>query len=329
MKRAIPSMSSALAAVVMGASLLTSSAAWPQYPSRPMRIIVAWPAGGPTDTIARVLGQKLGDTMKQPVIVDNRPGAMGGIGSETAARASADGHTLLMAVLQDTTRPGLMPKVPFDVTKDVAPVIKVYELPFIITANAKILPAGTLQEVIAYAKANPGKLQYASPSIGSAGHLSFELIKQLSGFEAVHIPYKGSAPAIADLLGGQVPMMFGDIVSALPHVRSGRIKAIAVSTGTRIPALPAVPTVAESGFPGFLGVAWGGLMVPSGTPKEITARLNKEVGTILSAEDTQRRFREVGVEPAPPGTPADFAAFLSAEITKWGKLIKERGIILR
>ena len=328
MNRPIPHMFVAAARLVVMACLLGSTPVWSQYPTKTVRIVVAWPAGGPTDTIARVTAQKLGESLKQSVIVDNRPGAMGGIGSEVAARSTADGHTLLMAVLQDVTRPSLMSKLSFDVKKDLEPIIRVYDLPFIITVNPKVLRVSTLDELIAYAKANPGKLQYASPSIGSAGHLSFELLKQLASFEATHVPYKGSAPAITDLLGGQVAMMYGDIVSALPHVRSGRINAIAVSTAARVQSLPSVPTVAESGFPGFLGVAWGGLMVPAGTPDAIKTRLNKEVGAMLSADEVQKRFREVGVEPAAPGTRDDFGAFMSNEMGKWSKLIKDRGIKL-
>jgi tripartite-type tricarboxylate transporter receptor subunit TctC len=328
MNRVTPHFFFALGTLLLGASVLCSAPAWSQYPAKTVRIIVAWPAGGPTDTIARVTAQRLSDSLKQSVIVENRPGAMGGIGSEMAARAAPDGYTLLMAVLQDTTRPSLMSKVSFDVKKDLEPIIRLYELPFIITANPKVLGVSTLQELISYAKANPGKLQYASPSIGSAGHLSFELIKQLSKFEAMHVPYKGSAPAIADLLGGQIPVMYGDIVSALPHIRAGRINAIAVSTTKRIPALPAVPTVAESGFPGFLGVAWGGLMVPAGTPQAVKARINAEVAAALSADEIQKKFRDVGVEPAVPGTPDEFGAFMSNEMDKWGTLIKDRGIRL-
>jgi tripartite-type tricarboxylate transporter receptor subunit TctC len=294
-----------------------------QYPAKPVSLVVAWPAGGPTDTIARIMAQKLGEAFGQQVLVENKPGAAGMIGSNQVVRSPADGHTLLMAVVQDITRPSLLPSVPFSIEKDLEPIIKVYDLPFIITVNPKVLGVKTLGDLVAYAKANPGKLQYASPSAGSVGHLSFELIKQIAGFEATHVPYKGSAPAINDLLGGQVPMMYGDMVSALPHIQAGRIAAVAVSTAGRVGAIPDVPTVAESGFPGFLGVAWGGLMVPAGTPAAVKQRLHAEGARALAADDVKGRIRGLGVEPAPVASPEDFGAFMRSEMAKF---IRERSI---
>jgi tripartite-type tricarboxylate transporter receptor subunit TctC len=306
--------------------LAAAASAWAQYPEKPIRLIVAWPAGGPTDTIARIMAQKLGDSFGQQVFVENKPGAAGMIGSAESARSPADGYTMSMAVVQDVTRPSFMPKVSFDIAKDLEPVIKVYDLPFIITVNPQVFQVSSLKDIIEFAKANPGKLQYASPSNGSVGHLSFELIKQLAGFEAGHVPYKGSAPAINDLLGGQIPMMYGDMVSALPHIKSGRIKAIAVSTARRVPALPDVPTVSESGFDGFLGVAWGGLVVPAGVPAATKDRLYKEAAKALSSDDVKQRIRALGVEPAPVASAEDFGAFMRSEMAKWGKLINDRGI---
>lgn len=296
------------------------------FASKPLRLIVAWPAGGPTDTIARIMAQKLTDGLGQQVVVENKPGAAGMIGTGEMIWSPADGYTLSMAVVQDVTRPALMAKVPFDIQKDLEPVIKVYDLPFLIAINPQVLPANSLADIIAWAKKNPGRLQYASPSNGSMGHLSFELIRQIAGFEATHVPYKGSAPAINDLVGGQIPMMYGDMVSALPHIRSGRIKAIAIGTATRVGVLPDVPTVAESGFPGFLGVAWGGLVVPAGTPKPVKERLYAEASKALGMDDTQQKIRALGVEPAQVRSAEDFGAFMNSEMTKWGKLIKDRGI---
>ena len=306
--------------------LAAPSLLWAQYPEKPIRLIVAWPAGGPTDTIARIMALKLGNALGQQVLVENKPGAAGMIGSAEAARSPADGYTMSMAVVQDVTRPSLMPKVPFDIQKDLEPLVKVYDLPFIITVNPQVFPVSSLRQIIDFAKANPGKLQYASPSNGSIGHLSFELIRQLAGFDAIHVPYKGSAPAINDLVGGQIPMMYGDMVSALPHIRSGRIKAVVVSTASRVPVLPDVPTVSESGFEGFLGVAWGGLVVPAGTPRTVKDRLYRESAKALSNEEVQQRIRDLGVEPAPVKSSEDFGAFMRSEMEKWGKLIKERGI---
>jgi tripartite-type tricarboxylate transporter receptor subunit TctC len=306
--------------------LAAPGAAWSQYPEKPLRLIVAWPAGGPTDTIARIMAQKLGEALGQQVLVENKPGAAGMIGSAEAARSPADGYTMSMAVVQDVTRPSFMAKVPFDIQKDLEPVIKVYDLPFLITVNPQVFKVASLKGIIDFAKANPGKLQYASPSNGSVGHLSFELIRQLAGFDAVHVPYKGSAPAINDLIGGQIPMMYGDMVSALPHIRSGRIQAIAVSTAARVPVLPDVPTVAESGFEGFLGVAWGGLVVPAGTAKAVKARLYNESARALASDDVKQRIRALGVEPAAVRSAEEFGAFMRSEMSKWGKLIKDRGI---
>jgi len=317
--------------VIAGLLCGTSIGAWAQadasrYPNRPLRLIVAWPAGGPTDTIARLMAQKMGDGFGQQVLVENRPGAAGMIGTGETVRAPADGYTMSMLVVQDVTRPALMAKVPFDVQKDLSPLIKVYDLPFLIAVNPQNLAVKSLGDLIEYAKKNPGKLQYASPSNGSMGHLSFELIKQLAGFDATHVPYKGSAPAINDLIGGQIPMMYGDMVSALPHIRSGRIKAIAIGTSARLGVLPDVATVAESGFEGFLGVAWGGLALPAGTPRPIMDRLYAEASKALATDDVQKRIRALGVEPAAVRSSEDFGAFMGSEMAKWGKLIKDRGI---
>jgi len=318
-------IASALFAAAFAALLVPAPAA-AQYPSKPVRWIIAWPAGGPTDTIGRMVAQKLGEALGQQVLVENRPGAAGMIGSEAVARSAPDGHTLLMAVVQDVTRPALVPKIPFDVLKDLEPIIKVYDLPFIISVNRSVVPVDNLEQLIAYARERGDKFQYATPSNGSVGHLSFELLKQLAKFDATHIPYKGSAPAMQDLLGGQVPMMYGDMVSALANIRAGKIKAIAVSTAARVPVLPDVPTVAESGFPGFLGVAWGGIMVPAGTPAAIKERLYRETAKILETPDVQARIRGVGVEPAAIVPQEAFGAFMRSEMDKWGKVIRERDI---
>jgi tripartite-type tricarboxylate transporter receptor subunit TctC len=300
--------------------------AFAQYPDKALRLIVPWPAGGPTDTIGRIMAQKLSEGFGKSVVVENKVGAVGLLGTTEVARAPADGYTLGMVVVQDVTRPAFLPSVPIDVMKDLTPIIKVYDLPFLITVNPQVFPVATLKEIIDYAKKNPGKLQYASTSNGSVGHMSFELIKTLAGFEAVHIAYKGSAPAINDLLGGHIPMMFGDMVSALPHVRSGKIRAIAIGTAKRVAVLPNVPTIAESGFPGFLGVAWGGLAVPAATPAAVRERLHQEAARILASDDTQQRIRALGVEPAPADSAEAFRGFMQAEMEKWGKLIRDRKI---
>ena len=305
---------------------LFAAPAFAQYPDKALRLIVAWPAGGPTDTIARIMAQKLSEAFGKPVAVENKAGAAGLVGTSEAAKSPADGYTLSMVVVQDVTRPAFMPNVPVDVMKDLAPIIKIYDLPFLITVNPQALPVESLKDLVAYAKKNPGKLQYASPSNGSVGHLSFELMKTLAGFDAVHVAYKGSAPAINDLVGGHIGMMFGDMVSALPHVRAGKIKAIAIGTAKRVPVLPDVPTIAESGFDRFLGVAWGGLAVPAATPAAVRERLQRESARILAADDTQQRIRALGVEPAAPDSADAFRAFMQSEMDKWGKLIRDRNI---
>jgi tripartite-type tricarboxylate transporter receptor subunit TctC len=311
----VPLVAALLAAPVFG-----------QYPDKPLRLIVPWPAGGPTDTIGRIMALKLSENLGKPVPVENKAGAVGLLGTTEVVKSPADGYTLGMIVVQDVTRPAFMPNVPIDVMKDLAPIIKVYDLPFLITVNPQVFPVATLKDIIDYAKKNPKKLQYASTSSGSMGHMSFELIRTMSGFDAEHIAYKGSAPAINDLVGGHIPMMFGDMVSALPHIRSGKIKAIAIGTAKRVAVLPDVPTIAESGFPGFLGVAWGGLGVPAGTPVAIRERLHQEGARILASEDTQQRIRALGVEPATPDSAEAFRAFMQSEMDKWGKLIRERNI---
>jgi len=305
---------------------LSAASALAQYPDKPLRLIVPWPAGGPTDTIGRIMAQKLSEGVGKPVVVENKVGAVGLLGTAEMAKSPPDGYTLGMIVVQDVTRPAFMPNVPIDVMKDIAPILKVYDLPFLITVNPQVFPVNTLKDIIDYAKKNPKKLQYASTSNGSMGHMSFELIKTMSGIDAEHIAYKGSAPAINDLIGGHIPMMFGDMVSALPHIRSGKIRAIAIGTARRVSVLPDVPTIAESGFPGFLGVAWGGLGVPAGTPPAVRERLHQEGARILAQEDTQQRIRGLGVEPAPPESAEAFRGFMQSEMEKWGKVIRERKI---
>jgi tripartite-type tricarboxylate transporter receptor subunit TctC len=290
----------------------------------PIKLVVAWAPGGPTDNVARTVAQKLGEVLARRVYVENKAGASGMIGTESVVRATPDGNTLLMAVFQDVTRPELGMRQSFDVLKDLDPLIKVYDLPFVIAVNPSVLPVSTLAELIDYARKN--RLVYASSSNGSMGHLSFELIAQQAGIKVEHIGYKGSAPALLDVLGGRVPMMYGDIVSLLPQIRSGKLKAIAVGSATRLNSLPNVPTVAESGFPGFVGTAWGGIVAPIGMAPQVRAQLIDALHRVMSSSDIISKMRDSGVEPATVADPNDFARFMKAEATKWSQVIKDGGI---
>jgi len=295
------------------------------YPTRPIRLVVPYPPGGPLDIMARAIGQKLTEAWNQPVVVDNRAGAGGNIGADLVAKSRADGYTLLMgAVATHAINPSLYSKMPYDPVKDFAPVALVAQVPNILVVNPAV-PANTVRELIELARARPGYLNFASGSTGSTGHLAGELFNTMAGVKMVHIPYKGAAPAMADLLAGQVQLMFDNLASALPHVKAGKLRALAVTTLARSPAMPDLPTIAESGLPGFDLTTWFGLMVPAGTPPEIVAKLNAEVVRALNAKDMRERLEKMGAEPPANNTPEHFAAFIRAEAAKYARVVKESG----
>jgi len=294
------------------------------YPTKPIRIVVPFPAGGTTDILARAAAQRLSETLGQPAVVDNRPGAGGNIGAELVAKAPPDGHTLLMGTVgTHAINASLYSKMPYDHVRDFAPIILVAGVPNVLVVHPSV-PAGSVKELIAYAKANPGKLNFASSGSGTSIHLAGELFKTMAGVQMAHVPYKGSAPAVTDLLGGQVQLMFDNLPSALPHIKAGKLKALAVTSATRAAALPDVPTVAESGLAGFDATSWFGLLAPAGTPQPIIARLNSEVAKWLATAEAKEKMAGLGANTAGHSTD-EFVRHIAAETTKWAKVVKESG----
>ncbi|HEY9446055.1 MAG TPA: tripartite tricarboxylate transporter substrate binding protein [Burkholderiales bacterium] len=302
-------------------------AAAQQFPVRPIRIIVAYTPAGATDILARAVGQKMSEHWGQPVIVDNRPGAAGNIGTEIAAKAPADGYTLLMATAgSHGINPGLYRKLAWS-PKDFAAVSLVANVPNILVVN-NVLPIKSVKELIAYAKANPGKLSYGSPGLGSTAHLSMELFKSMTGTNLIHVPYKGSAGVLADVMSGQIAVTMDNIPPYLPQVGAGKIRALAVSPAKRTPAAPDIPTVAEAGVPGYESGAWFGLVAPSGTPKAVIAKLAAETQRILKLPDVHQRIASLGAEVV-GSSPEDFDAFIEREMAKWAKVIKDAHVELQ
>lgn len=295
------------------------------YPGRPVRILVAYPPAGTTDILARTVGQKMTESWGQPVIVDNRPGANGNIGTELAARATPDGYTILMAAAAThSINNTLYPKLTWDAVRDFAPIGLVAMVPNILVVN-NALPVKSVKELIAYARANPGKLTHGSPGSGSTSHLSMELFKSLTGTRMIHVPYKGSAPVLADMMGGQISLTMDNIPVYLPHAQAGRIRALAVGSRKRTPAAPDLPTAEEAGVPGLVAVSWFGLVAPARAPQRVVEQLSKETARILKLPDVHRRISDLGAEPV-GGTPQEYAAFIKSEINKWRKVIQAAGV---
>jgi tripartite-type tricarboxylate transporter receptor subunit TctC len=314
----------ALAAFAVLCAAFATGASAQGFPTKPIRIVVPFPAGGTTDVLARAAAQKLTETLGQPAVVDNRPGAGGNIGAELVAKSAPDGYTLLMGTVgTHAINPGLYPKLPYDHVKDFAPVILVAGVPNVLVVNPS-LPVNSVQELVAYAKANPGKLNFASSGNGTSIHLSAELFKLMAGVQMTHVPYKGSAPALQDLVGGQVQLMFDNMPSSLALIKAGKLKALAVTSKERAPALPDVPTIAESGLPGYDASSWFGLLAPAGTPPPAIARLNGEIAKWLATPEAREKLLAQGANAA-GGTPEDFARFIAAETAKWQKVVKESG----
>lgn len=314
--------------LVLFAALLAGgaggAAAQQGYPSRPIRFIVPYPPGGSTDILARVIGQNMSARWGQQVVIDNRSGAGGIVGTEIAATAPPDGHTIIMVTSSHATLPSLYKKMPYDTLKDFAPVTLVSSTPYILVAHPK-LGVKSVKELISLLKSKPGQFNYASSSSGGMGHIAGELFKSMAAVDMVHVPYKGSGAAIPDVLGGHVPLMFDNILSVLPHVKSGRLIALAVSTARRSPVVPELPTVAESGLPGFDVGIWFGVLAPANTPAKIVTALNSEIVRILQTPDMRERLSSQGAEPI-GGTPKQFAEHIKAEMVKWGKVIRDAGI---
>jgi tripartite-type tricarboxylate transporter receptor subunit TctC len=313
----------ALAALFLGLSWL--AAAQDAYPSRTVYIVVPFPAGGVADLLPRLVGQKLSEKWGKPVVVENKPGASGNIGMAYVAQQPADGYTLALAPTGNlTVNPTLFRNLPFDTARDFTPVTLLANVPNVLVVHPSV-PASTVQELVAYAKSHPGKLNFASPGAGSGAHLAGELLNLDAGIHMVHVPYKGLAPAVNDLMGGQVQVMFAGVSTILQQVKSGKLRALAVAGPHRLDALPGVPTVAESGYPGFDVTSWYGIVARSGTPPAIIARLHDDMAQALKQPDVVKKLEDLGLEPV-GDTPGEFAAVIKAESAKWGDIVRKANI---
>lgn len=311
------------ALLATGALLAAGGARAQSWPAKPIKLVVPWPPGGPTDTGSRIVGLALADRLGQPVVVENRPGASGSIAYQQVIKTPGDGSTFVMLATPTMLAPHLYKSASYHPVNDLLPVGMVYDLPIVLVVNAASLPKVTdLAGLIAEAKSRGGKLDYTSAGPGSFGHLSMEMLKQQGGFDAQHIAYKGSAPAMNDLLGGQVPVMFSDLVAALPHIKSGKLRALAVGSPRRVDIVPDVKTVAEQGFKGFEAVSIGAMMAPKGTPAAAIDRMSSELKAVLAQKDVQDRLVGAGCY-AHYMTPAETGRYVTAEFDKWGKVIKD------
>jgi tripartite-type tricarboxylate transporter receptor subunit TctC len=315
----------ALGAALVLAMLVSHAALAQAWPNRPVRLLVPFSAGaGVTDIMARLVGQHLGASLGQPVVIENRAGAGGIAGTDAAAKAAPDGYTFLMTNVSLVTSAYLYARLPYDAQRDFVPVTLVNTAPLMLVVHPSV-SAKSVQELVAYAKANPGRLTYGSGGVGSTPHLSGELFKSLAGIDAVHVPYKGGAPALNDLVGGQLSFMIENVPGTMPFVRGGKLRALAITSAQRSPLDPALPTMAEAGVPGYEVVGWNGLMAVAGTPPQIVARLQAEVAKVLRLAEVRERLAALGAEPV-GSTPEEFGAFIRAERTRWGRIIREKGI---
>jgi tripartite-type tricarboxylate transporter receptor subunit TctC len=311
-------------ALVLAAGGAFGPATAQTYPSKPIRLVVPFPPGGSLDVVARAIGQKLAEAWGQPVVIDNRPGAGGNIGADLVAKSAPDGYTILEGALSThAVNVSLYSRMPYDPVKDFAPITLVAVTPNVLVVNASF-PVNSVPELIAYAKAHPGKLSFGSGSNGSAGHLAGELFKTEAGVDMVHVPYKGAAPALQALLAGDTQLMFDNLANSMPQWKAGKLKALAVTTAKRSALAPELPTLAETGLPGFDIYTWWGFMAPAGTPKEIVAKWNTEVARILGTPEMRQFFAQQGAEPAPT-TPEQFGALIKSEISKYAKIVKASG----
>ncbi|HXS52790.1 MAG TPA: tripartite tricarboxylate transporter substrate binding protein [Usitatibacter sp.] len=304
------------------AALLSLSAHADTWPSKPLRMVIPFPAGGPTDVMTRVVAEKLGAQLGQSVIVDNKPGAGGEIGAKYVADSAPDGYTFVMATgSTHSVGPYLTSKPPYDPVKDFTPIIWAGNSPNVLVVSPK-LGFKSVRDLIAYARAHPGQLNFASSGVGSVAHLTGELFAHEAGIQLTHVPYKGTQLSLADLMSGQVAMLFDAIVTAKPHVDAGRLQALGISTRKRSPLMPNLPTISESGLPGFESYNWFGVFGPAGTPQPIVDRMNAQMNRVLQDPGVRARFAQLGFEPA-GGTPAEFAAMMRSETAKWRKVIDE------
>lgn len=322
MKRAVIILAAALTILRAAAAPAQTTGA---YPSRAVRIVVPFAAGGNVDLVARALAQRLTETLGQQILVDNRPGASGLVGTHLVAKSAPDGYTLLAMANTFAVVPSLMSKPGYDPLKDFAAISLTCRVPQVLVVNPA-LPVRSVKELIALAKARPGEISYASAGTGGTGHMAAELFTRHAGLKMLHVPYKGNAQAIVDVISGQVTMMFDQVSTAAPHVNAGKLRALAVTSLKRSPLFPKIPTIDESGMPGFEDITFNGLVAPAGTPREVLIRLNAEVAKAVRFAELHKRFLERGVELAASASPEDFAAYIKAEFVKKAKLAREAGI---
>ncbi|MBM3384419.1 MAG: tripartite tricarboxylate transporter substrate binding protein [Betaproteobacteria bacterium] len=310
--------------LVVLALLLTPLAfAQDSYPSRPIKLIVPFPPGGATDIVGRLMAQKLQEALGQPVVVENKAGAGSNIGSEQVAKAAPDGYTLLLGTIANATNMSIYKIMPYDTLRDFAPVTQTMAAPSVLVVT-NALPANNLKELIALAKVQPGKLSFASSGAGGSPHLAGELLKLRAGIDLIHVPYKGAAPALVDVVSGVVSMGFKTALSAIPHMQSGKLKPLAVAATRRLAQIPNVPTMAEAGLPDFEVSSWNGVLAPARTPPEVIARLNQELVRILATQDVKDRFAAQAAEPV-GSTPEQFRAYIRSEIDKWAQVVRASG----
>jgi len=309
--------------VAGGAALASATGLAQPYPDRPLRFVIPFPPGGGADNLARIVGQKVGDNLHQQIVIDNRAGAGGNIAAEVVARATPDGYTLLQGNVAHTISRSLYRKLNYDFVKDFTPVTQLASIPFVLLVSPA-LPASSVKDLIALAKAKPGELNYASSGSGGPSHMAMELFKSMAGAEIRHIPYKGAAPAATDVIAGRVQMMFFTLSAGLPHVKSGKLKPLAIAGARRVPQAPDVPTVNEAGVPGFEATTWFGVMVPAGTPNPVISQLHGAFSAALNAPEVRERLLAQGFELV-GSTPKQFAAYIKAEIPKWANVVKASG----
>ncbi|MDP3138529.1 MAG: tripartite tricarboxylate transporter substrate binding protein [Burkholderiaceae bacterium] len=312
---------------VLGALALASAAAWSQagpYPAKPIRLIVGYPAGGASDVAARIVAQKLGERMGQPVVVENRPGSAGNVGADAVAKAAPDGYTLLLGTISLSVNPSLYPRMSYDPLRDLSAVSMISSTPFLLVVNPKT-PYNATKDLLDAARAKPGDINYATAGNGSGSHLFTELLASTAGIRLTHVPYKGAAPAMNDVLGNQVGVTFDNIITTLPLVKSGKLRALAVSTRQRSKVAPDIPTLHEGGVAGFDATAWFGLFAPAGTPRDVITRLNREVGEAIKDPVVNDKLLQLGAEPT-GGSPESFDAFFKGEVAKWARVVRSARI---
>ncbi|MGE0314525.1 MAG: Bug family tripartite tricarboxylate transporter substrate binding protein [Lautropia sp.] len=320
---------------IAGAAVATGAATWlpapalaagDAWPSRPVTVVVGFAPGGPTDIVARLIASKLEASLGQPVVVENKPGAGSNIGSEYAVRAKPDGYTLLVMTIANATNMSMYRNMKYDTKKDLVPIVQTMASPSVLVVNPKV-PAKTVQELVALAKAQPGKLSFASSGAGGSPHLAGELLKLRAGIDMIHVPYKGASPAMADVIAGHVDSGFKTSLAAMPNIKAGKMRALAVAAPKRLADLPDVPTMEEAGFPKFFVVSWNGLAAPAGTPAPIVERLNAEVNKVLADPEVRKKMETLGAEPI-GGSAQAFAKYIGDEIDTWAEVVKKAGIAL-